>query len=62
MAVWLWRPIAALAIVARESFANGRLGESDGLRNLALVRSYLLHIADDPTVLRTEGVAFVTHS
>jgi hypothetical protein len=54
--------IAALAAVSREFFADGRLAESYGLRDPALVLYCLIHVGDHHKVFRTEVVVFVIHS
>ena len=57
--VGLDRSIAAFAVVARQLLADGALAEPEGLRDLALGLSGLLHVGDHFTVFRTEAVVFV---
>ena len=54
--------IATFAVVAGQFLAYGALAESDGLRDLVLGLSGLLHVGDHFTVFRTEAVVFVIHS
>lgn len=54
--------VATFAMVAGQFFADGALAEPDGLRDLVLGLSGLLHVGDHITVFRTEAVAFITHS
>jgi hypothetical protein len=49
-------------VVAGQFLADGTLVESNGLRDLVLRLSSLLHIGDHFTAFRTEAVVFVTHS
>ena len=58
----LGRPITTFAVVGGQVLADGALAEPDGLRDLALHLSGLLHVGDHLTAFRTEAVVFVTHS
>ena len=58
----LGRSIATFTVVAGQFLADGALAESDGLRNLVLGLSGLIHVGDHFTVFRTEAVVFVAHS
>ena len=54
--------VAAFASVAGQLLADGALAATDGLSDLVLGLSGLLHVADHFTVFRTEAVVFVAHS
>ncbi len=54
--------VAAFALVAGKLFANGALAATNGLSDLVLGLSSLLHVGDYFTVFRTEAVVFVVHS
>ena len=61
-ALGLGRSITTFTVVPRQLLADGALAEPDGLRDLALRLSGLLHVGDHLTAFRTEAVVFVTHS
>ena len=56
------RSIATLAMVAGQFLADSALAEPDGLRNLALGPSCLIHIGDHFAIFGTEAAVLVTHS
>ena len=58
----LRRSIATLAMVAGQFLADSALAELDGLRNLALGPSCLIHIGDHFAIFGTEAAVLVTHS
>ena len=61
-ALGLGRSITTFTVVPGQLLADGALAEPDGLRDLALRLSGLLHVGDHLTDFRTEAVVFVTHS
>ena len=54
--------VATFSLVVGKLLADGALAEPDGLRDLALRLSGLLHVGEHFTVFRTEAVVFVAHS
>ena len=54
--------VAAFASVAGQLLADGSLAAPNGLSDLVLSLSGLLHVGDHFTVFRTEAVVFVIHS
>ncbi len=54
--------VAAFASVTGQFLADGALAAPDGLSDLVLSLSGLLHVGDHFTVFRTEAVMFVIHS
>ena len=54
--------VATFASIAGQLFADGALAAPDGLSDLVLGLSGLLHVGDHFTVFRTEAVVFVAHS
>ena len=60
--VGLGGSIATFAMIDGQFLADGALAKPDGLRDLALGLSGLLHVGDHFTVFRTEAAVFVTHS
>ena len=60
--VGLGGSVATFAVVPSQLVADGALTEPNGLRDLDLSLSGLIHVGDHFTVFRTEAVVFVTHS
>jgi hypothetical protein len=54
--------VATFASVAGQLLADGALTAPDGLSDLVLGLSGLLHVGDHFTVFRTESVVFIAHS
>jgi hypothetical protein len=54
--------VATFASVAGQLLADGALTTPDGLSDLVLGLSGLLHVGDHFTVFHTESVVFVAHS
>ena len=61
-ALGLGRSITTFAVVAGQLLADGALAEPDGLRDLGMRLSGLLHVGDHLTAFRTEASVFDNHS